>query len=150
MMPIDSAPISTPLTNSQAIALLHRFTGIQTDPDALLPTREDIYEALSVVLDASEYQMLGVCAPDFATGMQALAQYLAALGFDGPPEIAELSGPCYIKFNGKTRSGYSAPYNDGYRGVLIACQSSYDGDVNETFGHFPLDLFSPDSSVTFS
>ena len=144
-MPIDSVP----LTSSQAIALLHRFTGLETDPsqnltknpDQALPNRDEIYTALSVVLEASEYQMLGICAPDFPTGMIALADYLAALGHGTIPEIAELPGPCYIKYNGKTRSGYAAPYEDGYRGVLIACQSSYDGDVNETFGHFPLNLF---------
>ena len=150
-MPTDS----TPLTSSQAIALLHRFTvldqhssqnldqNLDKNPDRVLPNRDEIYKALSVVVDASEYQMLGICAPDFATGMDALAAYLAALGDDTVPKITELSGPCYIKYNGKTRSGYSAPYEDGYRGVLIACQSSYDGDINETFGHFPLDLFRP-------
>ena len=146
---------STPLTSSQAIALLHRFTVLDQhssqnlnknpdkNPDRVLPNRDEIYKALSVVVDTSEYQMLGICAPDFATGMDALADYLAALGDDTVPKITELSGPCYIKYNGKTRSGYSAPYEDGYRGVLIACQSSYDGDINETFGHFPLDLFRP-------
>ena len=87
--------------------------------------------------------MLGICAPDFTTGMNTLSDYLSALGDDTVPEIAELLGPCYIKYNGKTRSGYAAPYEDDYRGVLIACQSSYDGDINETFGHFPLDLFRP-------
>ena len=146
-MPTDS----TPLTSSQAIALLHRFTSLDPqssqnldkNPDRVLPNRDETYNALSVVLDASEYQMLGICAPDFATGMEALADYLAALGYDTVPEIAELSGPCYIKYNGKTRSGYAASYEDGYRGVLISCQSSYDGDINETFGHFPLELFRP-------
>ena len=144
-MPIDSVS----LTPQQAIALLHRLTGLEKDsgqndiqnPDRALPNRDEIYQALSVVLEASEYQMLGICAPDFPAGMIALADYLAALGHDSIPEIAELPGPCYIKYNGKTRSGYAAPYEDGYRGVLIACQSSYDGDVNETFGHFPLNLF---------
>lgn len=140
-MPIDSVS----LTSLQAIALLHRFTVLEKNPneksDRALPNRDEIYNALSVVLAASEYQMLGICAPDFATGMDALTDYLAALGYDTIPEIAEQPGPCYIKYNGKTQSGYAAPYEDGYRGVLIACQSSYDGDVNETFGHFPLDLF---------
>lgn len=144
-MPIDSVS----LTSSQAIALLHRFTIVDKNftqnpdknPDSALSNRDEIYSALSVVLEASEYQMLGICAPDFATGMSALSDYLAALGHDTIPKIAALPGPCYIKYNGKTRSGYAAPYKDGYRGVLIACQSSYDGDVNETFGHFPLDLF---------
>jgi hypothetical protein len=135
---------SVPFTQSQAIALLHRFTGLESDPDRALPNREEIYQALTVVLEASEYQMLGVCAPDFATGLQTLTQYLAALGYDASPEIAEISGPCYLKYNGKTRSGYASQYDDGYRGVLIACQSSYDGEVNETFGHFPLDLFRMD------
>jgi Domain of unknown function (DUF1824) len=140
MIPIES----TQLTQSQAIALLHRFTCLEKDPVRTVPNREEIYRALTVVLEASEYQMLGVCAPDFGTGMQALGQYLAALGYDGLPEIAEICGPCYIKYNGKTRSGYVTQYDDGYRGVLIACQSSYDGEVNETFGHFPLDLFNPE------
>ena len=140
-MPIDSASLTSP----QAIALLHRFTVLEKNPDKnsdrALPNRDEIHTALSVVLEASEYQMLGICAPDFATGMDALTDYLAALGYDTTPEIAELPGPCYIKYNGKTQSGYAVPYEDGYRGVLIACQSSYDEDVNETFGHFPLDLF---------
>ncbi len=142
MISIDSES----LTQSQAIALLHRFTCIETDPDRALPNREEIYTALTVVLEASEYQMLGVCAPDFTTGIQTLTQYLAALGYGEPPAIAEMAGPCYLKYNGKTRSGYASRYDDGYRGVLIACQSSYDGEVNETFGHFPLDLFNPNAT----
>jgi len=36
---------------------------------------------------------------------------------------------------------YMKPYEGLHRVVLVACQSTYDGDVNETFGHLPLDLF---------
>ena len=94
-MPTDSIP----LTSSQAIALLHRFTvldpqssqNLDKNPDRVLPNRDEVYDALSVVLEASEYQMIGICAPDFATGMNTLADYLVALGDDTVPKIGRAS-----------------------------------------------------------
>lgn len=142
-----SAPDASPeMTTAEAIALLHRFTCVEKNPTVVLPSRDEIFAALAIVLEDSSYQILGVCAPDLSSGKLSLYQYLAALGEVHQPPLPEQDGPCYIKYNTKNRSCYVAPYDDGYRGVLISCQSSYDDGVNETFGHFPLDLFQPQAN----
>ena len=79
---------STPEVRA-AIDLLHQFTVIDTAMGAStlassvekLPaelSQESIYEALTLVLDGSEYQLIGICAENYAEGTLALQQYLAA------------------------------------------------------------------------
>lgn len=137
-----------------AIELLQQFTVIDTAIGTStlagsvkkLPaelSRESIYEALTLVLDGSEYQLLGICAQNYAEGASALQQYLAAFGYETTPTFADPGQPIYIKYNSKTETCYSKPYDGDHRGVIVSCQSSYDDDVNETFGHLPLDLFAP-------
>ena len=137
-----------------AIELLQRFTVIDTALDAStlassvekLPaelSQESIYEALTLVLDGSEYQLIGICAENYAEGALALQQYLAAFGYEVTPTFRDPGQPIYIKYNSKTEACYSKPYDGDHRGVIVSCQSSYDEEVNETFGHLPLDLFAP-------
>jgi hypothetical protein len=137
-----------------AIELLQQFTIIDTAMDAStlgssikdLPaqlSRESIYEALTLVLDGSEYQLIGICAENYAEGTLALQQYLAAFGYEIEPKVTDPGQPIYIKYNSKTEGCYSKPYDGDHRGVIISCQSSYDDEMNETFGHLPLDLFAP-------
>ncbi len=135
-----------------AIELLQQFTIIDTALDAStlvssvknLPaklSRELIYEALTLVLNGSEYQLIGICAENHAEGTLALQQYLIAFGYEIEPTVADPGQSIYIKYNSKTEGCYSKPYDGDHRGVIISCQSSYDDEVNETFGHLPLDLF---------
>ena len=142
---------STPEVRA-AIKLLQQFTVIDTAMGAStlatsvrkLPaelSRESIYEALTLVLDGSEYQLIGICAENYAEGTLALQQYLAAFGYETTLTFADPDQPIYIKYNSKTEACYSKPYDGDHRGVIVSCQSSYDEDVNETFGHLPLDLF---------
>lgn len=137
-----------------AIELLQQFTIIDTATEGStlvssvknLPaelSRELVYEALTLVLDGSEYQLIGICAENYAEGALALQQYLAAFDYEIEPSFSDPGQPIYIKYNSKTEACYSKPYDGDHRGVIISCQSSYDDDVNETFGHLPLDLFAP-------
>lgn len=138
-----------------AIAFLHQFMVSEHNPaaDQSMKTsrkslqgsmqKDEIYNALTIVLNESEYQNLGICAESHGEGLLALQQYLAAFGEEVQPTCADPGKPLYIKFNGKTQGCYSEPYDGVHRGVIVSCYSSYDDGVNETFGHFPLDLFAP-------
>ncbi len=137
-----------------AIELLQQFTVIDTAMDTStlsssvkkLPaelSRESVYEALTLVLNGSEYQLIGICAENYAEGALTLQQYLVAFGYETMPTFADPGQPIYIKYNSKTETCYAKPYDGDHRGVIVSCQSSYDDEVNETFGHLPLDLFAP-------
>lgn len=138
-----------------AIAFLHKFMASEQnlESDQSMKTsgkslqgstqKDEIYHALTIVLNESEYQNLGICAENHAEGLLALQQYLAAFGEEIQPSCADPGKPLYIKYNGKTQGCYSEPYDGIHRGVIVSCHSSYDDGVNETFGHFPLDLFAP-------
>jgi hypothetical protein len=140
---------------TDAIGFLHQFMAAEQRPknseslefsekSLQLKTEKDrIYGALTIVLNESEFQNLGVCAESHAEGLLALQQYLAAFGEEVQPTCADPGKPLYIKYNGRTQGCYSEPYDGDHRGVIVACYSSYDDGVNETFGHFPLDLFAP-------
>lgn len=93
------------------------------------------------VAAASDYQMLGICADSLAAAKQALESYAAVLGYTPKLDPRTIEGAVYIKFNPKTGLCYADPYTGPYRGVLISCQSAEETDVNEMFGHLPLDLF---------
>ncbi len=129
------------MTTDEAVKLLRLFTGIdQLTPDQI-PTNELVREALTIVREHSDYQILGICADDLIAGEKALTAYINAFDYKFMPTILPVNGPIYIKYNPKLRSCHSDTYIGDHRGVLVSCQSSYDGDVNELFGHLPLDLF---------
>jgi Domain of unknown function (DUF1824) len=124
-----------------ALQLLQKFICIeQIEPEAI-PDYPTIKTALAIVAEASDYQILGICAEDWQQGQLALYSYLAALDYDDRPEVPQMDGAVYIKYNPRLHSCYAEAYEGRHRGVLVACISAYDDGVNETFGHLPLDLF---------
>lgn len=126
------------MTRSEAETILRQF--ICNDPTSVTTDHNLIREAVSKVVELSDYQIFGVCAETAKEGIQALSSYANAIGYD-VPDISEIAGQVYIKFNPKMGRSQIEPYVGNHRGVLISCQSAYEDGVNETFGHLPLDLF---------
>jgi hypothetical protein len=129
------------LTLESAQKILRRFLCIDQTSDSF-PPYSQIRQALLLVANHSDYQIFGICADTVSQAETALRAYLRALDYEDNPEIATLEGPVYIKYNPRKERCLLEPYTGQHRGVLVSCQSAYDGDVNETFGHLPLDLFS--------
>ncbi|MGB7058996.1 MAG: DUF1824 family protein [Geitlerinemataceae cyanobacterium] len=100
-------------------------------------------QALELVARNSEYQIFGVCAQSAEEGLQALTEYLQALGYQPPEDIESIEGPVYMKFNPNIGLHYMSPYEGQDRGVLVSCQSPNSDGINEIYGHLPLDLFVP-------
>jgi hypothetical protein len=98
-------------------------------------------QALLFVIQASDYQIFGVCADTLAQGIQALESYAAALNYSPTLDLPAIEEAVYIKFNPKSGLCYASPYSGNHRGVLVSCQSADETGINEMFGHFPLDLF---------
>ena len=132
-------PDRQPLEAAQT--LLRRF--ICTDPvtDPEMGDRTLVQQAVLLVANHSDYQIFGICADTVTQAIAALRAYLGALDYDAAPDVPNTAGPVYLKFNPKQGKLHLEPYTGVHRGVLVSCQSAYDGDVNETFGHLPLDLF---------
>ncbi|MBD2037938.1 DUF1824 family protein [Leptolyngbya sp. FACHB-321] len=128
------------LTLDAAQGILNQFVCLDRSP-AVMPQAPLVRQAILLVAAHSDYQILGICADTIAQAMIALKRYLIALGYETMPEVPTLDGAVYVKFNPNRNGCHVAPYNGNHRGVLISCQSAYDGGVNETFGHLPLDLF---------
>lgn len=128
-------------TLEAAQTLLRYFTY----PDRAFPTQKPsesaTRQALLLMQAHSDYQIFGICADTAEQAIAALHAYLSALGYTERPQPDPIAGAVYLKFNPKTGLCYFAPYTGLDRGVLVSCQSAYDGDVNETFGHLPLGLF---------
>ncbi len=129
------------LTRAEAIALLRQFICIDRLPPAQIPAKPVIRQALQQVREHSDYQILGICADTTEAAIAALHTYLAGLDYPERPTPDAIAGPVYLKFNPKTGLCHLDTYVGTHRGVLVSCQSAYDGDVQETFGHLPLDLF---------
>ncbi|MBD2077861.1 DUF1824 family protein [Phormidium sp. FACHB-592] len=128
------------LTLDAAQGILNQFVCNDRSP-AVMPQAPLVRQALLLVAAHSDYQILGICAETIAQAVIALKRYQIALGYEAMPEVPTLDGAVYVKFNPNRNGCHVAPYNGTHRGVLISCQSAYDGGVNETFGHLPLDLF---------
>lgn len=129
------------LTLDDAKKMLRQFICIGQVTGENAPAPALIRKALLLVADRSDYQIFGICADSSEQASQALKHYLEALGYDLMPEVTAIDGAVYVKFNPKTGRCHTDSYTGQHRGVLVSCQSAYDGDVNETFGHLPLDLF---------
>ncbi|MBW4583053.1 MAG: DUF1824 family protein [Tildeniella nuda ZEHNDER 1965/U140] len=129
------------LTLDSAQAVLKQFICVERST-AAVPEAALVRQALLLVAAHSDYQILGICADTIAEATAALTAYLLALGYEAKPDVPTLEGSVYVKFNPKSDRCHVAPYNGTHRGVLVSCQSAYDSDVNETFGHLPLELFS--------
>ncbi|MBW4692437.1 MAG: DUF1824 family protein [Lyngbya sp. HA4199-MV5] len=132
--------LNSDLTVEAAQDVLRQFLCADRSPET---TPEDalVRQALLLVATHSDYQILGICADTIDQATTALTTYLTALGYKATPEVTPIEGAVYVKFNPQRDRCHVAPYTGNHRGVLVSCQSAYGGDVNETFGHLPLDLF---------
>ncbi|MBD2091877.1 DUF1824 family protein [Microcoleus sp. FACHB-1515] len=110
----------------------------QNPPDLDYPTLRD---ALMQVVNASDYQFLGICADSIDSAKSALATYAKALGYTPTADLPNLPGAVYVKFNGRSNTCYAEPYSGSSRGVLVSCQSADPTSVNATYGTLPIDLF---------
>jgi len=100
-----------------------------------------VQQALLLAASQSDYQMLGVCADTLEQGIQALEGYAKALNYSPNLKLEPVGGSVYIKFNPNSAQCYASPYDGEHRGVLVSCQSAEATDLNEMYGHLPLDLF---------
>ncbi|HTL88529.1 MAG TPA: DUF1824 family protein [Leptolyngbya sp.] len=126
------------MTRSEAETILRQFICVEPIDQPL--DHAAIREAVLTVAKLSDYQILGICAETAEEGLRSLSQYLDALGYK-MPELQTIPGVIYLKFNPRTGRSHIEPYVGKHRGVLVSCQAAYDDEVNETFGHLPLDLF---------
>lgn len=140
-MPTDHSADLADLTVDAAQKILRQFLCVQPASDPVLPDLDRVRQALLLVANHSDYQIFGICADTTEQAAKALKAYLPALGYEASPQVPAIAGPIYVKYNPKTGRCHSAPYDGQHRGVLVSCQAAYDGEVNETFGHLPLDLF---------
>jgi Domain of unknown function (DUF1824) len=146
------------LTVSEAKKILKRYSlvreasGVTTVsmPTESLADDDSLYsfdrlrQALNLVVQHSEYQILGICAENAAEGLQALSEYSQALGYETPKDLATIEGSVYIKFNPSIGLRYMSAYGGQERGVLVSCQSPNSDGINEMYGHLPIDLFVTD------
>lgn len=132
-------PAIDPATLEQACQLLRQFDGLKGTLTSV--ERVSLRRALGYVAEASDYQILGICADTFSQGMEALASYAAALNYCPNLDLPVVEAAVYIKFNPVSQRCYANPYSGNHRGVLVSCQSADASDLTEMFGHLPLDLF---------
>ncbi|WP_448561832.1 DUF1824 family protein [Trichothermofontia sp.] len=132
-----------PLSLAQAHTLLKQYDC--ATPASVSLDRSQVRAALLQLVAASDQQILGICADSVEQGMAALRAYAQALGYTRipTPSVQEqaIAGPVYIKFNPNADVFYITPYPNDYRGVLVSCQSADVNEINDLYGHLPLDLF---------
>jgi len=131
----------TNLTIASAEKILTQFKCLEVAPSVTSEEKAVIRDALLFLVSHSDYQILGICADTTAQALLALYTYAQALGYTVDANFKEVDGSVYIKFNGKNGLSYIDSYTEHYRGVLVSCQSYYDGGLNAMYGHLPLDLF---------
>jgi len=132
---------STNLTRQEAQNLLKPFNCIEGKSVNSESEKALVRQALLLLTELSDYQILGICADTVHQGLSALKTYSEALGYEPNLDLDSFDGPVYIKYNPKTGLCYLDSYTGGYRGVLVSCQSAYEGGINDMYGHLPLDLF---------
>lgn len=131
---------SKPLDLATARTILKQFDTLKLGSKEPLD-RGHIQQALLLAASQSDYQMLGVCADTLEQGIRALEDYAKALSYRPNLNLEPVEGSVYIKFNPNSDKCYASPYDGEHRGVLVSCQSADDTDLNEMYGHLPLDLF---------
>ena len=135
----------TNLTVQEAQEILEDFSCVDTK-SVSESEKALLRQSLLLLTSSSDYQNLGICADTAEQGFLALATYLKALGYEANFERDDISSsisPVYIKFNTQRESYYLDSYRGKYRGVLVSCQSLQDESINGTYGHLPLNLFTP-------
>jgi hypothetical protein len=130
----------TPLDLDTVHRILKQFGTLKPGSEEAID-RDIIQQALLLAASQSDYQMLGVCADTLEQGIRALEGYAKALGYSPNLDLEPIEGSVYIKFNPNSDKCYVSPYDGEHRGVLVSCQSADDADLNEMYGHLPLDLF---------
>jgi hypothetical protein len=140
---IKSMPNSNqlPLTIAEARRFLNKFNCLDIAPILDASEKALVRQALILITKLSDYQILGICADTAEEGILAMKTYSRALGYEAPNNLPTTEGPVYIKLNGKNGLCYLDSYAGHHRGVLVSCQSYYEGGINEMYGHLPLDLF---------
>lgn len=132
---------SSNLTIEAAQKLLKPFNCLEPKLIKSESEKALIRQALLLLSKHSDYQILGICADTTAQGLLALTTYATALSYQPNCNLATIDGAIYLKFNPNTGLCYLDSYTGAYRGVLVSFQSSEEGDINDMYGHFPLDLF---------
>jgi hypothetical protein len=116
---------------------------ILTDPSTA--EHQQLREALVSLSALADYQIFGICADTTAQAALVLASYLKVLDQELPiPEVEveslETTG-IYLKFNPRTGRCHADPYTGVERGVIISFHSPEFGEINDTYGGLPLDLY---------
>ncbi|RCJ25466.1 hypothetical protein A6S26_17000 [Nostoc sp. ATCC 43529] len=129
------------LTHEEARKILNKFNCLDIAP-VLKPAEKDVIRnALILMANLADYEILGICADTAEEGILAMKTYSLAFGYEPPSNLPTPEGPVYIKLNGKNGLCYVDSYPGHHRGVLVSCQSFNEGGINEMYGHLPLDLF---------
>ena len=133
------------LNTPDAVKLLKVYSCIPERQDNSEATRQQLRDALLLVVRESSWENIGICADNLERGLTALDSYLRALNYSYDFSLQKdrdgnLSEPVYIKFNTQKMSYYVSTYTGDSRGVLIALQDC-DEAIAGTYGYFPLDLF---------
>jgi hypothetical protein len=136
--PLDSPALTLP----EAHRLLKQFDCLRPADSIITAEQEQLRQAVLLVAKHSDYQIFGICADAIAPAQQSLEAYAKALGYTQKPSFPVIEGAVYIKFNPKSGLCYADTYTGQHRGVLISCQSAYADQLNDMYGHLPLNLFS--------
>lgn len=131
----------TGLTLQEAQNILKPFNCVASKNIHSAEEKALVRQALLLLASHSDYQILGICADTSAEGLLALKTYSEALSYQPNLDITSADSSVYIKFNPKSGLCYAESYTGTHRGVLISCQSVYEGQINQMYGHLPLDLF---------
>jgi len=128
---------------SEAVKLLKQYSCTLVKIPGSEAEKKELQTAVIDVVNASEWENLGICADNSESGCKILTSYLKALGY--PVEfdralIKASNSPVYIKYNTQKLSHHLDSYDGDYRGVLISCQTENDA-IAGTYGYFPADLF---------
>jgi hypothetical protein len=133
------------MNQSEALNLLKQFSCLETKPVSSGAEKQKLAEAVILISSLSDSQNLGVCADNMAIGLESLKSYLTANGYEynlnGELDVPD-NQPVYIKFNTERMSSMISNYSGEYRGVLMTIFAEYNREIEGTYGHLPLDLFS--------
>jgi Domain of unknown function (DUF1824) len=107
---------------------------------------EQLREALGALSALADYQIFGICADTTTQAALVLESYLKALDQELPmPEIESTESLAttgiYLKFNPRTARCHADVYTGAERGVIVSFHSPEFGEINDTYGNLPLDLY---------
>ena len=110
----------THLTLDQALKNLKSYDCVKTNTEKVVEL-EEIRNSLLLVKNLSPSLNLGICADNSQQGLNTLASYLKAFGYQGnvePEKDTESSESVYLKFSTQKMAYYSDKYTGEFRGVL--------------------------------